>query len=218
MNPIRPRPRVLLPLMACAFGLLASGCSSLLLGSRGEPVTTYSPAVQATLPAAAPAVNWQLSIAAPETIGNEDGLRILVEPMPGQLEVYADARWAARPSDQLAATLLHALERSGRITGAGLDGSGLLADYRVIGELRRFRAEYAGQPLPSAHVEITLKLLRLRDQRVVAMHTFDEREAATDSALPAVNTAFERALSRFAADAGLWVLQQGQADWAARTP
>lgn len=202
--------------MSLALGGGIAGCSSLLFGEAGAPVVTYSPAVQVTLPDSAPTVSWQLGIAQPDAIGSEDGLRILVEPVPGQLEVYAGARWAARPSDQLAATLLHALDGSGRITGAGMSGSGLLADYRVLGELRRFRAEYAGQALPSAHLEVTLKLLRLRDQRVIAVQSFDYREPATDSALPAVNAAFERALAHFGSDAGLWVLQRGQADWATR--
>ena len=209
--------RIALALATALTLAVLTGCSSLLFGESAAPVVTYSPAAQAILPDSAPAVSWQLDIAAPEAIGSEDGLRILVEPVAGELEVYAGARWAARPSDQLAATLLHALDASGRITGAGLSGNGLLADYRVLGDLRRYRAEYAGQPLPSAHVEITLKLLRLRDQRVIAVRTFDYREAATDTALPAVNAAFERALGRFGADAGLWVLQTGQADWATRS-
>lgn len=212
----RRRPPTLasaLALMALLVPVGLTGCSSLLLGGDRAPATTYSPAPQAVLADDAPTVAWQLGIAHPDAIGLEDGLRILVEPVPGQLEVYAGARWAARPSEQLASTLLHTLQGSGRITGVGLSDSGLLADYRVLGELRRYRAEYAGQALPAAHVEVTLSLLRLSDQRVVASRTFDYREPAADTSLPAVNAAFERALTQYGREAGRWVLQRGQADW-----
>jgi cholesterol transport system auxiliary component len=213
MNPSRlAAARRTAPLLALGLAALA-GCSSLLLGGESAPVTTYGPSPHATLPDTAPAVTWQLEVAPPQAIGLEDGLRVLVEPVPGQLEVYAGARWAARPSDQLAATLLHALQGAGRITGVGLSGSGLLADYRVLGEVRRYRAEYAGQSLPAAHLEVSLQLLRVRDQHVVASHRFDYREPANDTSVAAVNAAFERALAQYGRDAGLWVLRRGQADW-----
>ena len=48
----------------------------------------------------------------------------------------------------------------------------LAADYTLLSEIRRFEADYAGAAVPSATIEVTVKLLQATDQDVVATQTF----------------------------------------------
>ena len=43
-------------------------------------------------------------------------------------------------------------------------------------DLRRYEADYAGNAVPSATIELTTKLMHTTDQRIVASRTFLQRE------------------------------------------
>ena len=79
-----------------------------------------------------------------------DTFRIAVRPVPGELQVYAGASWARAPSDMIEDVIMRTLEDSGRIPGVARRGSGVAPDYRLLLDLRRFEADYAGAAIPSA--------------------------------------------------------------------
>ncbi len=188
-------------------GLLA-GCS--VLGGNKTPATIYAPQPAVAIDPSWPNVDWQLAISRPEAARMVDSLRIAVRPTPGELEVYKGASWAKSPSEQLQDTVLQALEDSGRIPAVARQGSGIAADFTLLSEVRRFEADYAGAALPSATIEVNVKLLQATDQGVVASRTFQQAVPASSTSTAAVAQAFDTALGAIAHDIVGWTLASGQ--------
>jgi cholesterol transport system auxiliary component len=191
--------------------LLLSGCS--VLGSQQrDPVSIYSPLIQVPADPAWPSVGWQLAVVKPTAARVVDSARISVRPTPGEVQVYKGVGWSQPSTDLVEATILRALEDSGKIASVARPGTGIRADYRLVMDLRRFDADYAGTALPSATIELNAKLMHTTDQRVVASHTFRHAEPAGSTDIPSVVAAFERALETMGGEVVAWTLATGQAD------
>lgn len=210
---IEPRRRAFRPAIAraAAAALLAAtlaGCA-LLGGGDREPSTIYAPDPRVTLDASAPSVRWQLALVSPQAARVVDTSRIAVRPTPGELQVYRGASWAKPPPDMLLDALLRALEDSGRIPAVARQGSGIAADYKLIMDVRRFEADYAGNAVPSAAIEFNAKLIHGRDQTIVASRTFAHAEPATGTDVGLVADAFSRGMERLTGELAHWVLITG---------
>lgn len=205
-----PRTSLLVVLSAIAWLSLA-GCS-VLGGKQRDPVTIYAPLVQVTPDPAWPTVGWQLEVTKPTAPRVVDSPRIAVRPTPGELEVYKGVTWSQPSTDLVEATVLGALEDSGRIPAVARAGSGIRADYKLVMDLRRFESDYAGATIPSATIELTAKLLHASDQRIVASRTFLQVQPSSGTAVAQVTSAFDQALGKLGAEVVGWVLVTGEAD------
>jgi cholesterol transport system auxiliary component len=159
-----------------------------------------------------PTVAWQLSVTKPTAARVVDSARISVRPVPGELQVYKGVTWLQPSTDLIEATVLRALEDSGRIPAVARSGSGIRADYKLVMDLRRFESDYAGASVPSATIELTAKLLHASDQRIVASRTFLQVEPATGIEVAQVAGAFNQALEKLGGEVAGWVLTTGESD------
>ncbi|HEX7802100.1 MAG TPA: ABC-type transport auxiliary lipoprotein family protein [Pseudoxanthomonas sp.] len=191
---------------------LLAGCSVLGNGKQRDPVTIYAPQVKVTPDPSWPSVSWQLAVAKPTAARVVDSPRIAVRPVPGELQVYKSVTWSQPSTDLIEATVLRALEDSGKIPAVARAGSGIRADYRLIMDLRRYESDYAGNAVPSATIELTAKLLHTSDQRIVASRTFLQTEPSAGVEVAQVATAFDTALEKLGSDVVGWVLTTGEAD------
>jgi cholesterol transport system auxiliary component len=190
------------------------GCA--LLGGGGRTAATvYAPDPRVPADPSWPAVRWQLSVSPVSAARVLDSYRIAVRPTPGELEVYKGASWAKTPTDMLQDTLLMTLEDSGLIGAVARQGSGVGADYKLVLDLRRFEADYAGNAVPAATIEVNAKLLHAIDQEIVSSRTFLHAEPAAGVEVALVADAFSRSLGRVGHDLAGWVLATGQAHQAA---
>ncbi|HZF98311.1 MAG TPA: ABC-type transport auxiliary lipoprotein family protein [Pseudoxanthomonas sp.] len=190
---------------------LSAGCS-VLGGEQRDPVTVYAPQVDVATDPSWPAVRWQLSVSHPTAARVVDSPRIAVRPAPNELQVYRGASWSQPPTDLVETTVLRALEDSGKIPSVGRSGVGIRADYKLVMDLRRFEADYAGAAVPSAVIDLNAKLLHTAEQRVVASRTFVQSQPAAGTEVPQVTAAFDQALERLGAELVGWTLVSGQAD------
>lgn len=193
-----------------AASLLLAGCSSLIGGPRETP-TIYAPEPALRVDPAWPAADWSLAVARPGEAQMDDGPRIVVSPVPGELQVYRAALWARTPAEMVQDAVLRTLEDSGKLPLVARQGSGVSTDYRLLLEVRAFRAEYAGNAVPAATVEVNAKLLHLRDQTVAGSRNFRQSQPAAGVAVAEVADAFAQALSALGHDVAGWSLQAGQA-------
>jgi cholesterol transport system auxiliary component len=194
---------------AYAALLLVTGCSA-IGGPRASP-TIYAPESRGSADPAWPSVSWQLSTARPGAAQMLDSSRIVVSPVPGELQVYKGALWARTPTEMLEDGVLGTLEDSGKIPAAARQGSGIAADYRLVLDIRHFQAEYAGAALPSVVIEVSAKLLHAHDQAVVGSRSFRHAQPAGGTGMALVADAFSRALGATSRDIAGWVLVTGQA-------
>ena len=188
--------------------ILLGGCALLGGGSR-ESNAIYAPDPRITLDPSLPSVPWQLTISPADAARMIDSLRIVVQPMPGELQVYKGASWAKPPTQMLEDAVLRGLEDSGRIGAVARQGSGVDGDYKLVMDLRRFEADYAGAAVPAATIEVNAKLLHPIDQKVVASRTFLVKKPASSTAIADVAAAFDPALGEMARQLAGWVLTSG---------
>jgi cholesterol transport system auxiliary component len=189
---------------------LLAGCAPLLGGGK-HPTTIYAPAAHVQPSPGWPSVRWQLALGRTFGARNADSLRITVRPTPNELQVYKGAQWVKPPADMVEDTVLHALEDSGRIAVVARQGSGVGTDYRLVMDVRRFESDYAGAEMPTATIEVTAKLLHVRDQQLAGSRTFLQTQAARTTAVPDVVNAFEQALVAIGGDLAGWTLSTGEA-------
>lgn len=189
---------------------LLAGCS--VLGGNKEPTTIYAPDPRVAPDASWPQATWQLEIARPDAGRMLDSLRIAVRPTPGELQVYKGASWAMTPSEQIEDTVLRTLEDSRKIAAVAPRGSGIAPDYTLLMELRRYEADYAGNGVPAATIEINAKLLHAPDQAIVASRTFLQAVPAGGTDTASVAQAFGTALGALAHDVAGWTLVSGDAN------
>jgi cholesterol transport system auxiliary component len=196
--------------LAAALAVGLAGCS--LLGGNKEPTTIYAPEPRVATDPSWPTVDWQLVVAQPQASRMVDSSRIAVRPTPGELQVYKGVSWSRPPTQQLEDLVVRTLEDSGRIAGVARSGSSMAADHRLEMDVRRYEADYAGAAVPSATIEVNVKLLGSIDQKVVGSRTFLQAvpAAGTDPAL--VAQAFGEALGKIAHDVSGWVLEAGAAE------
>ena len=195
-----------------AIGLLVvllSGCASLLGGGDRERTTIYAPNPRVALDPALPRVSWQLALGSTSAARTVDSYRIAVRPTPDEVQVYRGASWARTPGEMLQSTLLAALEDSGKIASVARQGTGIAADYRLVIDLRRFEADYAGNAVPAATIEFNAKLVHGPDQAIVASRTFLQAQPAAGTDVSLVVDAFSRALETVGAELAGWALVSG---------
>ena len=147
-------------LAACLLLPLLAGCAS-LIGGGGERdrATIYAPDPRVQTDPAWPRADWQLTLRPPTAARMIDSFRIAVRPTPNELQVYRGASWAKTPTDMLQDAVLRTLEDSGRIPAVARQGAGITSDYTLVVDMRRFEADYAGNALPAATIEVNAKLI-----------------------------------------------------------
>lgn len=207
------RQSAIVPAMriAALLVLLAplGACTSLLGGSK-QPTTIYAPMPHVQAPQDWPQVSWRLAMGRSSGARIADGLRIAVRPSPNELQVYKGAQWAKSPGDMLEDGVLHALEDSGRIAVVARHGSSFGADYRLLLDVRRFESDYAGAAVPTATIEVTAKLLHVKDQALAGSRTFLQTQPAGTAAVPDVVAAFGQALNTVSGELAGWTLATGE--------
>ena len=209
-NPFAPPPRASTVLAAALLPLLLAGCG-LLGGGKRDAATIFAPDPRVQADPSWPQVDWQLSLSPPEAARMVDSLRIAVRPTPGELQVYKGANWAKTPTGQLEDAVLRALEDSGKIPAVARQGSGIAADYKLVMDLRRYEADYAGNATPAATIEVNAKLLHAPGNEVVGSRTFLQTAPAAATDVASVSQAFSQALGATTAEIAGWILSTGEA-------
>lgn len=216
--PTPPRPRRLALLLAPLLLASLSGCSLLGGGNERERSTIYAPDPRVEIDPSAPSADWQLSLSPPVGARSVDSFRIAVRPTPNEMQVYRGAAWAKTPTDMLQDALLRALEDSGKLPSIARQGAGIGADYKLAIDLRRFEADYAGNPVPAATIEFNAKLIHNFDQSIVAARTFRHAEPAAGTDVALVVDAFSRSLEKVTGELAHWILSSGNAHERATDP
>lgn len=195
-------------LMAPLLAGLLAGCSVL---PKSAPVELYQ--LPSALPQ--PAVGAGGSAQRPESLRVTRpaagsllaGQRIIVLPAGDQVSHYKGAQWSEPAPLLLRNRLLDALRSDGRIAQLSSDDRMLQADFELDGELRAFQSVYRDGS-PQVLLRLDLRLVRPATQRIVASRRFEQLQPASDSALPAVVSAFGQASDRLALQVADWSVEQ----------
>jgi cholesterol transport system auxiliary component len=202
-------PRLPVIRSAC-FALLAASLAACGILPKKQPLSLYAPEARVTVDPSWPTVSWQLQVPRPHAEELVDSPRIVVRPLPGELQVYKGAIWAQPAPDLLQDTLLRAFEDSGRIPGVARRGSGIAGEYELLLDLRRFESDYTGGGSPAAVVEVGAKLIATVSNSVVASRTFRQSGTSASTDIAAVAHAFDQSLGAITSEIVGWTLVEGQ--------
>lgn len=193
--------RLSLLLAACLLG----ACSIL---PQSEPLDIYLlPA--AALPARTQAVDWSLRISTPSSGELLDGTRIVVLPEPGRINTYQGARWSERTPQLVRQRLLDAFQDDARVKALSTEDQHLQADLELVSELRSFQSQYR-DGRPEALIQLDVRLVDVRAQRILASRRFSVSQAAGDTSVAAVVAAFGQAGDQLSRELVDWTLHEGQ--------
>ena len=196
-------------LIVTALALAPAGCTSLLpQGSAPPKLYTLTPATD--FAPDAKHVAWQLLVDVPASAVALDSDRIALSRSATTIDYFADAAWTDRAPLLVQSLLVQSFENSGRITAISRESLALRADYILRPELRHFEAEYAGGAVPSAHVQIGAKLVKMPERTIVAQQRVDTRAPARENQVSAIVEAFDTALREAMRKLVDWALDAGR--------
>ncbi len=188
-------------------------CLALLMAGCGVLPKKTETAIYTPLPTIQPDPAWpsttrQLVVMRPSAARLIDSARILVRPVPGELQVYAGAVWLQPAPDMLQDTVVRLLEDSGKTAGVMRRGGGIAGEYDLVMDIRRFDADYAEGSMPAAVIEVSASLVRGEQNQVAAHRLFRASTPATSTAIPDVSRAFERSLAEVSGQIAGWSLRE----------
>jgi cholesterol transport system auxiliary component len=133
-----------------------------------------------------------LAVALPTSIRVIDSERVIVQPNPGEINYLSGARWSDRVPRLVQSRIIQSFENSKRIRAVTREGDSLRTDYKLDTEVREFGVLVS--PQQQALVELSVRLVDARSNRVIATQVFTGRvdTASVDgpSATAAINAAF----------------------------
>jgi cholesterol transport system auxiliary component len=173
-----------------AGGATLAGCG--VIPKVNEPVPLYTLSAVSQFGQSLPEVDWQLVIGTPVASADLNSTRIALTRAPGVIEYFAKGAWADYAPILLQDKLIESFEASNAIVSVGRDAVGLRPDFVLQSDLRDFQAEYSGE-VPTAHLRLAAKLVRMPDRRIVANILTEQKVAAASNALPQIVDAFDRA-------------------------
>jgi cholesterol transport system auxiliary component len=188
--------------------LSLAGCTTGdLLAPSGPAAKLYTLKAPLNIQVTAPVVNWQLLIETPNAPMDLNLSRIAVIPSLTRIDYYANAAWADRPSAMFEELLLQSFAKSGKIDAVQRQSGGLKADFMLTTDLQDFEVD-ASSDNPSAHVGVTMRLIRTRDRTIVASRQFESAIQVRGDLEEAVYS-FDSALGEILPQIVDWALTQG---------
>lgn len=185
---------------------LVSACSIL---PKADPSDVYRLATAQTTSQATP-VSWSLRVNKPQTSEFIDSPRIAVVPNGDLISSYANSRWSDPSPVLLRNRFMDGFQRDGRVTLLSTDDTNLQADYELGGQLQAFQSEYHGSTVEVV-IRLDARLVRGRDQRIIASRRFEVRQPVNDTQVPAVVAGFGLAGDQLNKQVVDWVVTQGNA-------
>ena len=185
---------------------LVSACSIL---PKADPSDVYRLSSAQTASQATP-VSWSLRVNKPQTSEFLDSPRIAVVPNGDLISSYANSRWSDPSPVLLRNRFMDGFQRDGRVTLLSTDDTNLQADYELGGQLQAFQSEYHGSTVEVV-IRLDARLVRGRDQRIIASRRFEVRQPVNDTQVPAVVAGFGLAGDQLNKQVVDWVVTQGNA-------
>ncbi|BDB16920.1 hypothetical protein cym2001_02850 [Pseudomonas sp. CYM-20-01] len=183
---------------------LVSACSIL---PKADPSDVYRLASAQTTSQGAP-VSWSLRVNKPQTSEFLDSPRIAVVPNGDLISSYANSRWSDPAPVLLRNRFMDGFQRDGRVTLLSTDDTNLQSDYELGGQLQAFQSEYHGSVVEVV-IRLDARLVRGRDQRIIASRRFEVHQPVGDTKVPAVVAGFGQAGDQLNKQVVEWVVQQG---------
>ncbi len=179
------------------------GCSALSsLNEAATPIDTYD-LTPAPAAASGGGSGRTLLVARPGAPAGIATDRIMVKPGAAAITYLPDARWADDLPAVVQSLLVRSIAGTGRMGYVGPSEGGPVPDLALLTRIDNFEVDVAGGPA-TARVDISLTLLRDRDQSVIRTRAFrNQATAASDQPVDVV-AAFQAILDALLPEMARW--------------
>ncbi len=194
----------LLALCVLAMGL--SACASMLDPGPAPARLQLQPAMPS--PMADKPSGKQLVVAVPLAGRDIDTDSIALVFNGREVRYLADARWTSPAPNILQRALIDGLTATNSLRGVTDESAGIMADAKLLCDLRQFSLRYADpKGVPTAVLEASFRLLNLSNGSIMATRNVRIEVPASGRDDAALVAACETALSRCLAEISPWVVQ-----------
>lgn len=181
--------------------VLLSSCA--LVGSREAPRDTFDISAPTDFSGVRGGSRAQILVKTPTALKAIDSDRIIVKPTPSVVTYLAGAQWSDTVPRLLQAKLVEAFENAGATAATAKPGDGLIVDYQLVSDVRRFEV-YNGV----ATIELSIKLLTDQTGLVRETRIFTSSARAGGEDPDAIVAAFDAAFDGLARDIVTWVARR----------
>ncbi|SDY61361.1 ABC-type transport auxiliary lipoprotein family protein [Citreimonas salinaria] len=190
---------------AAILGAAASlgGCSALSsINAAATPLDTYdlSPASGSS---AGQRSDRTLLVAVPNAPASVTSDRIMVKPGAAAVTYLPDARWSDELPALVQSLLVRSIAGTGRMGYVGPNEAGPVPDLALLSRIDAFHVEITGEAV-IAKVDMSLTLLRDRDQSVIRTEVFRNEAVAANDSPPAIIAAFQSILDALLPRIATW--------------
>ncbi|MGY8997858.1 MAG: ABC-type transport auxiliary lipoprotein family protein [Alphaproteobacteria bacterium] len=189
---------------------LLGGCAQLIAQVENPP-NLFRLTPKSTFGDDLQPVSFQLAVDQPYAPAALNNQRIALMNSPIQVQYYARANWTDRVPDMVQGLIVESFENSGMISSVGRQSSGLRSTFILLPEVREFQAEYFdGAAIPTAHVRINVKLIKMPDRSIIANESFEAFVLADTETMNDIVKAFDLALGKVMKNLVRWTLTVGE--------
>ena len=189
---------------ALFLGVAIGALSSCALVKPGEaPRDTFDISAPTSFSGVRGGSRAQILVKVPTALSSVDSDRIIVKPTPTVVTYLAGAQWSDTVPRLVQAKLVESFENSGATRATAKPGDGLVIDFQLVSDVRRFDV-YNGV----ATIELSIKLLTDRTGLVRDTRIFRAASRASSDMPDDIVAAFDRAFDELARDVIVWVVNR----------
>jgi len=178
-----------------------SACA--LIKKQEAPRETYEISAPQSFSGLRASTQAQILVKLPTSLDAINSERIIVRPSTRVITYLEGAQWSDTVPKMVQAKLVEAFENSASTGATAKPGDGLVIDYQLVSDLRRFEVLNG-----EAHIEISVKLLSDKSGKVVETRIFSVSTASGGDTADSYVSAFDRAFNRLSRDIIQWVLSR----------
>lgn len=186
-------------------GASLGGCSAVSsINAAATPLDTYdlSPPIGSTAGGGSGAT---LLVAVPNAPAPIMSDRIMVKPGVAAVTYLPDARWSDEVPALVQSLLVRSIAATGRMGYVGPNEAGPVPDLALLSRIDAFQVEVTGAAL-IARIDISLTLLRDRDQSVIKTEVFRNEITAVNDTPDAIVAAFQAILDAQLPQMATWAV------------
>jgi cholesterol transport system auxiliary component len=153
-------------------------------------------------------LNKQLIVSTPQAGSDIDNDGIALVFNNREVSYLAGVRWSSTVPDIIQRALIDALTSTNALRGVADERAGIMADARLLCDIRQFSLYYADpEGIPSAVAAANFRLISLSNGSIMGMRSVNVTVPAGGRDARALAAACETALSRCLAEVVPWVVR-----------
>ncbi len=192
--------------LAAAILALGIVSSCALVKPQSSPRETYDLSAPQTISGVRGGTRAQILVKLPTSLKSIDSDRLIVKPSPAVVTYLGGAQWTDNVPKLVQAKLVESFENSAATGATAKPGDGLVIDYQLVSDLRKFEISTDGPAV--ALIEMSIKLLADKSGLVRETRIFRARANVVGSGAAAYVAAIDAAFDEMATDIVQWVARR----------